>query len=461
MMRAAGLPLALALLPATANGSLNMDLAEIYEIDELTAVDISLPTAPQAVPTGYTLDVSQNFDSVAQLNLPMWAHNVTQHSLATIKRAGNTDNWSPHLIQSQIASAIDVDLSTSVCTLPDEVGRGRICNVTLTPTEDHNRFLDLRVLLSTFGRFPTTLKVRVVVAEDASKAVKTPLSFNVRVSALRVGGVDIDDHFIGRNMAPAAAVSALDAAQLPWANGTLVDAVVATTVDFPWAACSNRSVAAAGEGTPDFVDAITTALTALLSPGFALSFQTSAITAHNGIAFQVSFSCCGHLMDVPATIQSTDPAAGAAAASTIKTDDDAVPTIQLSPNHTIARVPSTHAGLIMEGVNHALYGYGLGSQMVFGEGFEEPNITDCTVAQRPSRSSAAATYAAVSCYGPFPEQYLTYQLYPSDFIAIFSLLNALEFDDNMIRSTSLWCLQQLDIGTNDGAGGRWSAVRPL
>jgi hypothetical protein len=99
--------------------------------------------------------------------------------------------------------------------------------------------------------------------------------------------------------------------------------------------------------------------------------------------------------------------------------------------------------------------------MVFGEGFEEPNITDCTVAQRPSQSSAAATSAAVSCYGPFPEQYLTYQLYPSDFIAIFSLLNVLEFDDNMIRSTSLWCLQQLDIDTNDGAGGRWSAVRPL
>ena len=38
---ARGACLALALLPATA---LNMDLAEIYELDELTAVDISLPT---------------------------------------------------------------------------------------------------------------------------------------------------------------------------------------------------------------------------------------------------------------------------------------------------------------------------------------------------------------------------------------------------------------------------------
>ena len=44
-----------------------------------------------------------------------------------------------------------------------------------------------------------------------------------------------------------------------------------------------------------------------------------------------------------------------------------VPTISVGLNRTLARVPPTHAGLIMEGVNHALYGYGLGSQMVFGE----------------------------------------------------------------------------------------------
>ena len=81
----------------------------------------------------------------------------------------------------------------------------------------------------------------------------------------------------------------------------------------------------------------------------------------------------------------------------LKTDDDAGDphghgTITLDPNSTIARVPATHAGLIMEGVNHALYGYGLGSQMLFGEGFEEPAITDCTAHSAP-------------CHGPFPEQW--------------------------------------------------------
>lgn len=68
-------------------------------------------------------------------------------------------------------------------------------------------------------------------------------------------------------------------------------------------------------------------------------------------------------------------------------------TISLDPNGTaVARMPATHAGLIMEGVNHALYGYGLGSQMLFGEEFEEPSITDCTAYNAP-------------CYGPFPEQW--------------------------------------------------------
>ena len=79
--------------------------------------------------------------------------------------------------------------------------------------------------------------------------------------------------------------------------------------------------------------------------------------------------------------------------ATIKTDDvESHGTISLDPNGTaIARMPATHAGLIMEGVNHALYGYGLGSQMVFGEGFEEPSITDCT--------------DNAPCHGPFPEQW--------------------------------------------------------
>ena len=40
----------------------------------------------------------------------------------------------------------------------------------------------------------------------------------------------------------------------------------------------------------------------------------------------------------------------------------------------------------------ALYGYGLSSQMLFGEGFEEPLLADCT-----ARESL--------CWGPFPSQW--------------------------------------------------------
>jgi alpha-L-arabinofuranosidase len=78
-----------------------------------------------------------------------------------------------------------------------------------------------------------------------------------------------------------------------------------------------------------------------------------------------------------------------------KTDD--LGTVSLDLNDTTARMPATHAGLIMEGVNHALYGYGLGSQMLFGEGWEEPSITDCI---------GTAHGAASACYGRFPEQWL-------------------------------------------------------
>ena len=282
----------------TTKPAMHMTVAEIWEIDQLTPVNIG-----HIVPTG-PLDVSQSFDRVTQLNLPIWAHNVTLHSLTTVKAVGMMPDWASHLdeIQSGIASAIDVDLTVQVCTLQDPTVNPRGgCNITLAPTENHNRYLDLRMSFGAVAAIGPALHVRVIVAEDASKAVNVPLSFNVCVSSLRVDGVAISNRFIGQNMAPQPAASALDAARLNWANGSLIDAVVATTADFPWTKCSNRS---AESTKPDYVDAITSALTRLLSPGFSLSFQTQTVTAHSGIAFQVSFSACGHLMEVPATIQS-------------------------------------------------------------------------------------------------------------------------------------------------------------
>ena len=93
---------------------------------------------------------------------------------------------------------------------------------------------------------------------------------------------------------------------------------------------------------------------------------------------------------VPWQVQLAAAVATTTAASPAYTTHGA---ISVDPNSTaIARMPTTHAGLIMEGVNHALYGYGLGSQMLFGEGFEEPSVTDCTADK-------------AACYGPFPEQW--------------------------------------------------------
>ena len=308
--------------PAPAPTAISLDLAEVWQIDELTAVNIS-----HAVPTGL-LDVSQNFDSVTQLNLPTWARNVTQHSLAAAKAVGAKDDWPSRLgdIQGLIASDIDVDLTVQVCTLQDTAGTREMCNITITSTENHNRYLDLRVCLSTFGRFATTLLIRVVVAEDASKAVNVPLSFNVRVGALRVNGITMADPFIGQNLAPGAAASALNGARLPWANGSLINTVVSTTLDFPWAKCSNRSsTMETFARTPYYVGAIKAALTAVLGPGFALSFQ-APVTARDGIAFQVSFSACGHLMNVPATVQS----------SVEHTDDVSKPVIRINRDQVIA-----------------------------------------------------------------------------------------------------------------------------
>ena len=218
---------------------------------------------------------------------------------------------SAHLgdIQRLVASGIDVDLTVQSCSWQDPLPA---CALKLAPAEDHNRYLELRVSTSTFGRFPTVIVIRLVVAEDASKAVNVPLSFDALVAALRVDGVDRQDDFIGQHLAPSAAVSALGKARLPWAAGSLVDAVVRTTRGWPWAPCSNRSrLRTDGAAAPQsyvrrsYEAAIKAALAATASPGWTVGFETP-VTGRSGISFQVQYSLCGHLMWVPATVQSGD-----------------------------------------------------------------------------------------------------------------------------------------------------------
>jgi len=287
--------LPLSLLPSAA--AFGISSFEVYEIDQLSPVNIS-----RKAPTG-----SLQPSALPALNLPVWARNVTQRSLDAVKAVGSDP--SAHLgdIQQLVASGIDVDLTVQMCSWQDPFSHPTACSLKLTPTEDHNRYLDLRVTTSTFDRFPTVIVIRLVVAEDASKAVNVPLSFDALVAALRVDDVDRQDDFLGQHLAPSAAASALGKARLPWAAGSLVDAVVRTTRGWNWAPCSNRSrLRTDGSAAQSYEDAIKAALAALASPGWTVGFETP-VTGRSGISFQVQYSLCGHLMWVPATVQSAPP----------------------------------------------------------------------------------------------------------------------------------------------------------
>eukprot|EP01044_Picomonas_judraskeda_P019121 COSAG03_NODE_3959_length_1741_cov_2.563337_2_plen_161_part_00 len=125
MQRAAALLLLAALPPVLSTGAppatadradgaaLRMEFAEIWEVDQLSAVDIG-----HVVPTG-PLDVSHSFGSVVGLNLPVWTRNVSLAALAAVKAVGAAPDWASRLddIQGSVAVAIDVDLTVHVCTL--------------------------------------------------------------------------------------------------------------------------------------------------------------------------------------------------------------------------------------------------------------------------------------------------------------------------------------------------------
>ncbi len=257
--------------------------AEIWELDEMTAARIG-----HAVPTG-TLTP----DDLLGLNLPVWARAVVQRSMDAVRALGGSD---PRAVQRRVGSAVDADLTVQVCARP-------ACSLNLTSTEDHNRFLDLRL---TTGSTSGDVVVRLVVAEDARKAVNAPLSFGVLISAVRVAGVERQDaRLVGQHRAPAAAVLELDALRVPWAYGALVHAVVQTTKGWRWAPCTNRSARAADDtGGASYENAIQSALAALVPLGWAVGFDETPLTGTDGIAFQVQYSLCGHLMWVPVTTQS-------------------------------------------------------------------------------------------------------------------------------------------------------------
>eukprot|EP00933_Yihiella_yeosuensis_P045301 TRINITY_DN4066_c0_g1_i1.p1 TRINITY_DN4066_c0_g1~~TRINITY_DN4066_c0_g1_i1.p1 ORF type:complete len:296 (+),score=35.50 TRINITY_DN4066_c0_g1_i1:45-932(+) len=261
-------------------------LVDIMSIQELDPVDIQHP-----VPTG-----PLTIKSVEGLNLPVWARDVTQATISAVKKAGSTPSRHLAEISHWIEAMVDPDLAVHVCYLNE--------TVPFRPTEDHNCYLDLRLA---FEGQQGSDQFRAVVAEDAARAVNRPLSFNVLIQALRVAGRIVAKGCIGANLTPRKSAACLDRYRLEWANGSLVEAVVATTTKWPWQNCAPRTLGAnrGGEDQDDFQGAIRNAITGL-QPGLNLTvkFDTSAIEGLSGVVMMFTYSLCGHLMAIPLTVES-------------------------------------------------------------------------------------------------------------------------------------------------------------
>jgi len=269
----------------------------ILEIDQLHPVDIG-----HTVPTG-----EMSVNEVDALNLFVWSRTVTRAAIQAVNSAP-----SPHsaddcaVIVASIEGSIDPDLTAHVCVVNDSGS----CQITLGEAEDLNRYLDMHL----FSHNGQTL--RVVVAEDAAKVldlpVNYPVSFNVIFDALRVNGSPLGRDYIGRNLAQDDANRAIDAEGLAWANSDLINVVIATVQDWEWTCTPRRGAedflsSVPRLGSEDFVTTVQQNILAFLDtvPGkWSLDFQTSIGQPQNGIAFEIQYGLCGHLMFVPAAIQS-------------------------------------------------------------------------------------------------------------------------------------------------------------
>jgi hypothetical protein len=234
-------------------------------------------------------------DGLNDLNLLVWARNVTGALASTVTSLSSDPASQLQAIVAGTESLIDPDFTAHACALT-EAGS---CEIEIGATEDKNRYLDIVLHYEVDA---ARGGVRVVVAEDAAKALDYPVSFNVLVDALRVSGVNQSREYLGRNLAQADVGRNLDAEGFGWANSSLVDLIVEKTSSWPWQ-CSPRLARSA-----DFPTELKEALVEFerTTPGkWSVSFEDSIGDFHDtGIAFKVQYALCGHLMFIPVVIQS-------------------------------------------------------------------------------------------------------------------------------------------------------------
>jgi hypothetical protein len=292
------LPLAAAGVRKLRQSSTNVVGVDIIEVAQMSPVDVG-----RAVPTGV-----MTIDEAELLNLKVWTRNVFEIIERTIQEvsdpAANLDS-----IKSSVQSLVDPGLAVHACTLPVALEGARPnCEVTQAPSETKNRFFDAHFAYNSQG---STGSLRFVVADDPMRATNFPVGFNVLVSDLQLDGSAAMKDFVGKNQGVEASGRDLDAERLTWVNSKLINALVTTTESWPWK-CTRREDAAGllelGEDeVQSFPGAIYNAITNFLAPvpgNWSVRFGAS-VRSDFGIQFSIEYALCGHLMMIPATIQSS------------------------------------------------------------------------------------------------------------------------------------------------------------
>ena len=243
------------------------------------------------MPTDY-LTVEQ----VQHINLPVWYRVVVNAAIGVYGEAGS-ELEDDNIIRDKIAGLIDPDLAVHVC--------GENGTITLGKHEDRNRYLDI-----CFEREGNRSRTRrVVVAEDSSKAVNYPLEFNVMTTALRIDGNETKGRgCIGENLDQKRAAACVDEAKLDWVNSSMIDTVISTTRHWHWKPCEKRiqeENQAEGSRVGSFASFQHTLKQGILSvsPRKVSASFGDPISSDSGISLSFDYALCGHLMEIPVTIE--------------------------------------------------------------------------------------------------------------------------------------------------------------
>ena len=280
------------LLAAAIDSSSSWGRIAINEIDQLSAVGIGV-----AVPTSM-----MTVREVEQLNLPVWAASSLQASVSASESVDPSDPAAAQHVCGSIRRLVDPDLAVHACLMESRTcSISTLCNISVSSTEDKNRYLDLCLV------HQSLYSVRIVLTEDAARAVNRPLAFNVRIDSWNVDGHQVAREQIGMNLTPLAAGKQLDAQGLDWARDSWLRAAVSTTSHWPWQPCTPRrarSLTTAG-GTP-FQDAIKSAIVGVLAGAVGnWSVTLGPLKQQNrtGIAVSIEYTLCGHLMYIPVAVE--------------------------------------------------------------------------------------------------------------------------------------------------------------